>query len=408
MKLVYCMHLRCAPCESRRAESAVLRPPGSHRMKLVIFGLTVSSSWGNGHATLWRGLLKALSARGHHVVFFERDVPYYAMNRDLHALRDGTLVLYPDWEQNLPAARAHLADADVAMVTSYQADGVPATELVLESPAAVKVFYDLDTPVTLDALASGKDVAYLGPRGLADFDLVLSYTGGDALEQLRSRLSARRVAPLYGHVDPDVHRPVAPDEDSRADLSYLGTYAEDRQAALERLFIQAAQRLPEQRFLIGGAQYPQEFPWAGNIWFRKHLPPEQHPAFFSASRFTLNVTRRAMAEMGWCPSGRLFEAAACGCPVISDAWEGLDAFFAPGDEIVIARDTDDVVRAMRMPDAERDALARRARERTLDEHTSARRAAELESLLDAAFGAAEGAGDAAEAEWRAQGTVAEG
>jgi spore maturation protein CgeB len=377
-------------------------------MKLVIFGLTVSSSWGNGHATLWRGLLKALSARGHDVVFFERDVPYYAMNRDLHALADGTLVLYPDWEQNLPTARAHLADADVAMVTSYQADGVAASELVLESPAAVRVFYDLDTPVTLDALRSGKEVAYLGARGLADFDLVLSYTGGDALRQLRTRLGARRVAPLYGHVDPNVHRPVAPDEDYRADLSYLGTYAEDRQAALERLFIQAAHRLPEQRFLIGGAQYPQEFPWADNVWFRKHLPPEQHPAFFSSSRWTLNVTRRAMAEMGWCPSGRVFEAAACGCPVITDDWQGLDAFFAPGEEIVIARDTDDVVGAMRMPDAERRALARRARERTLDEHTSARRAAELESLLDAAFGAAEGAGESVDVEWRAQGTVSEG
>jgi spore maturation protein CgeB len=381
-------------------------------MKLVIFGLTVSSSWGNGHATLWRGLLKALAARGHDVVFFERDVPYYAMNRDLHALADGTLVLYPDWTANLPLARAHLADADVAMVTSYQADAVAATELVLQSNAAVRVFYDLDTPVTLDALQSGKDVAYVGPRGLADFDLVLSYTGGDALRQLRTRLGARRVAPLYGHVDPNVHRPVQAVEEFRADLSYLGTYAEDRQAALERLFIQAAHRLPEQRFLIGGAQYPQEFPWADNIWFAKHLPPEQHPAFFSSSRFTLNVTRAAMARMGWCPSGRLFEAAACGCPVISDDWEGLDAFFRPGEEIVIARDTDDVVRAMRMPDAERDALARRARERTLDEHTSARRAAELEGLLDAAFGAAEGAGEPAEwsgeaAEW-GQATVAEG
>lgn len=373
-------------------------------MKLVIFGLTVSSSWGNGHATLWRGLLKALAARGHDVVFFERDVPYYAMNRDLHDLADGTLVLYPDWQQNLPAARAHLADADVAMVTSYQADGVAATELVLESPAAVKAFYDLDTPVTLDALSSGKEVAYLGPRGLADFDLVLSYTGGDALRQLQTRLGARRVAPLYGHVDPDVHRPVAPDPEYRADLSYLGTYAEDRQAALERLFIQPAHRLPEERFLIGGAQYPQEFPWADNIWFRKHLPPDRHPAFFGSSRWTLNVTRRAMAEMGWCPSGRLFEAAACGCPLISDAWEGLDAFFAPGSEIVTARDTDDVVGAMRMPDAERDAMARRARERTLDEHTSARRAAELESLLDAAFGAA----DSVDAGWRARDSEAEG
>ncbi|HEX6911857.1 MAG TPA: glycosyltransferase, partial [Longimicrobium sp.] len=374
---------------------------------LVIFGLTVSSSWGNGHATLWRGLCRALAARGHDVVFFERDVPYYAHNRDLWQLPGGTLVLYPDWKQALPAARAHLAGADVAMVTSYQADGVAATELVLESPAAVKVFYDLDTPVTLDALAGGRDVAYLGPRGLRGFDLVLSYTGGAALDELRSRLGARRVAPLYGHVDPDVHRPVGVDGHDRADLSYLGTYAQDRQAALERLFIHPARRLPERRFLIGGAQYPQEFPWADNIWFREHMPPQYHPAFFSSSRWTLNVTRAAMARMGWCPSGRLFEAAACGCPVISDDWEGLDAFFAPGEEIVVARDTDDVVRALWMTDGERDAVARRARARTLDEHTSARRAAELEALLDAAFGAGEAveSPDGVDA-WQTAGTLA--
>lgn len=373
-------------------------------MKLVIFGLTVSSSWGNGHATLWRGLCRALAARGHDIVFFERDVPYYAANRDLWRLDGGTLVLYADWADNLPTARAHLADADVAMVTSYQPDALAATELVLQSRAAIKAFYDLDTPVTLDALASGRGVAYLGPRGLADFDLVLSYTGGAALDLLRGRLGARRVAPLYGHVDPDVHRPVAADEQYRAHLSYLGTYAEDRQDALERLFIHPARDLPEQRFIIGGAQYPPEFPWAPNVWFRKHLPPSDHPAFFSSSRWTLNVTRRAMARMGWCPSGRLFEAAACGCPVISDTWAGLDAFFVPGEEIVTARGTDDVVRAMRMTDEERGRIARRARERTLDEHTSARRAAQLESLLDTAFGAAESCESAA---WRGRATLAE-
>lgn len=370
-------------------------------MKLVIFGLTVSSSWGNGHATLWRGLIRALAARGHDVVFFEKDVPYYAENRDLAEIPGATLVLYPDWEANLPVARAHLADADVAMVTSYQADALAATELVLSSPAAVKTFYDLDTPVTLDALASGKPVSYVGPRGLRDFDLVLSYTGGAALRELCTRLGARRVAPLYGHVDPAVHRPVAPSEHYRADLSYLGTYAEDRQAALERLFIEPARQLPEQRFLIGGAQYPQDFPWTDNIWFRRHLPPADHPAFYSSSRFTLNVTRRAMADMGWCPSGRLFEAAACGCPVVSDVWEGLEAFFAPGSEIVFAHDTGDVIQAMRMTDEERARLARAARERTLDEHTSERRVMELEQVLDAAFGAAEGA-----AEWDVPGTLA--
>lgn len=351
-------------------------------MKLVIFGLTVSSSWGNGHATLWRGLIRALAARGHDVVFFEKDVPYYAENRDLNRLDGATLVLYPDWASVLPQARRHLADADVAMVTSYQADALDATALVLESAAPVRCFYDLDTPVTLDALASGKPVSYIGADGLRDFDLVLSYTGGTALRDLQTRLGARRVAPLYGHVDPAIHHPVALDEQYRADLSYLGTYAEDRQAALERLFIEPARRMPDTRFLIGGAQYPQEFPWTRNIWFRKHLPPGDHPAFYSSSRFTLNVTRRAMAEMGWCPSGRLFEAAACGCPVVSDAWEGLDAFFTPGQEILVAESTEDVMAALQMTDAERAALARAARERTLAEHTSERRVIDLEAVLN--------------------------
>jgi spore maturation protein CgeB len=346
-------------------------------MKLVIFGLTISSSWGNGHATLWRGLCRALARQGHRVVFFERDVPYYADNRDLWEIPGGELILYRSWEEVLPAARRHAAEADVAMVTSYCPDGIAASEVVLDSPAPARVFYDLDTPVTLDALRSGAPVAYIGERGLADFDLVLSYTGGAALDQLRTTLGARRVAPLYGHVDPEVHRPVPPLEGPRADLSYLGTYAADRQGAVEALLLEPARRLPERRFLIGGAQYPADFPWTPNLFFMQHLPPAQHPAFFCSSRLTLNATRRAMAEMGYCPSGRLFEAAACGVPILSDTWAGLDEFFQPGTEILTAATTDDALAALALGDDERARIARAARERTLEEHTSARRAEEL-------------------------------
>jgi spore maturation protein CgeB len=352
-------------------------------MKLVVFGLTMSSSWGNGHATLWRGLCRALLRRGHDVVFFERDVPYYREHRDLWELPGMELRLYPDWEGVLNEARGHLADADVAMVTSYCPDGVAATDLVLSSPARRRVFYDLDTPVTLDQLKQGKPVFYLGPRGLGDFDLVLSYTGGTALDELRDRLGARRVAPLYGHVDPEVHRPMPPAPQYRADLSYLGTYAEDRQAALERLFIEPARRLPGLRFLIGGAQYPHQFPWTDNIYFVRHLPPEEHPAFFCSSRLTLNVTRAAMAAMGYCPSGRLFEAAACGAPLLSDCWEGLDRFFTPGEEIAVAKTTEDAIAALQLSDAELARMAAAARERTLAEHTSDRRALDLEAAVGA-------------------------
>lgn len=349
-------------------------------MKLVIFGLTISSSWGNGHATLWRGLCRALIERGHDVVFFERDVPYYAGHRDFSALPGGELILHADWESALPLARRHLAEADAAIVTSYCVDALAASELVCES-RALRVFYDLDTPVTLAALRDGESVSYIGPRGFADFDLVLSYTGGAALDALESQLGARRVAPLYGSVDPAAHHPVPARESYRADFSYLGTYAADRQAALESLFIEPARRMPERRFVIGGAKYPDDFPWSANTFFVRHLPPGEHPAFFCSSRLTLNVTRRAMAEMGWCPSGRLFEAAACGVPIVSDSWAGLDAFFSPGTEIRVARDTDDALRAIELSDDELAKIACAARERVLSEHTAAHRAEELERIF---------------------------
>ncbi|HET6568629.1 MAG TPA: glycosyltransferase [Rhodothermales bacterium] len=352
-------------------------------MKLVIFGLTISSSWGNGHATLWRGLCRALIRRKHQVIFFERDVPYYADHRDFTELPGGSLLLYDDWQNVLPTARQHLADADVAMVTSYCPDGVAACDLVLSSPAAIRTFYDLDTPVTLDQLRSGRPVSYLPPDGLGGFDLVLSYTGGRALEELRTRLGARRVAPLYGSVDPEAHYRVDARPAFQADLSYLGTYAEDRQAALEALLVEPARRLPGKRFVIGGAQYPHDFPWADNIFFVRHLDPPQHPAFYSSSPWTLNITRRAMAEMGYCPSGRLFEAAACGTAILTDWWEGLDDFFAPGSEVVPVRETEDTVTALEMGEDEVGRIARAAQERALSEHTAEHRVRDLEAALEA-------------------------
>src|ERR1051326_6068152 len=288
-------------------------------MKLVVFGLTMSSSWGNGHATLWRGVCRALVRRGHDLVFCDRHVPYDAAQRDLAYMPGVQLMLYQRWDESLQSICDELIDADAAMVTSYCPDGISAAAVVGECPG-VKVFYDLDTPVTLDSIKSGRMLQYIGPRGLRDFDLVLSFTGGRALDELRAELGARVVAPLYGHVDPEAHCPAPRMPQYEADLSYLGTYAADRQDALEELFVKAARRAPQRRFVIGGAQYPDSFPWAPNIYFVQHLPPGEHPSFFSSSRATLNVTRRAMAEMGFCPSGRLFEAAACDVPILSDWW----------------------------------------------------------------------------------------
>jgi spore maturation protein CgeB len=351
-------------------------------MKLVIFGLTISSSWGNGHATLWRGLCGALAQRKHHVVFFERDVPYYAMHRDLDAIPGGTLILYSDWAAVIADARRHAADADVVIVTSYCPDGIAAAELAFES-RTLKVFYDLDTPVTLDLLSSGVSLDYIGPRGLCDFDLVLSYTGGAAADQLRALLGARRVTPLYGSVDGSQHHRVSPASQYRADLSYIGTYAEDRQEKLEALFLEPARRMPERRFLIAGAMYPPSFTWSANLFFVHHISPPDHPALYSSSRLTLNITRRAMARMGYCPSGRLFEAAACGTPILSDAWEGIEIFFEPGQEILLARNSEDTMRALAMSEDELARIARRASERALTEHSAAARARQLEEILTA-------------------------
>lgn len=353
-------------------------------MKLVIFGLSISSSWGNGHATLWRGLTRALARRGHHTVFFERDAPYYAGHRDATDLEGVDLVIYSAWDEALPRARRQIADADVAMVTSYCPDALPATDLVLDSRAAVRAFYDLDTPVTLHNLENAGTVDYIGPGGLAGFDVVLSYTGGDAISQLKSRLGARHAVPLYGSVDPLLHHPVPPNPEWRCDLGYLGTYSADRQTALDRLFLEPARRLPERKFLIGGAQYPGDFPWTPNIAFLRHVAPGDHAQFYCSSKLTLSVTRGPMALMGYCPSGRLFEASACGVPIVTDDWEGLDQFFEPGVEIIVARTTGHALDALAMSDGQKARIGHAGRERTLAYHTAAHRAVELEEILKAA------------------------
>ena len=352
-------------------------------LDIVIFGLTISSSWGNGHATLWRGLVRALTAQGHHITFFERDQSFYAQARDVSAIEGGRLTIYADFADVRDPARRAMTAADVVIITSYCPDALEA-ERMAQDARGLRVFYDLDAPVTLARLERGELIAYIGAHGLADYDCVLSYTGGRAMNLLRSRLGARAVWPLYGHVDPAIHAPGAATEAYRADLSYLGTYAQDRQAALEQLFVAPARALPQRSFLIGGAQYPADFPWSPNIYFVRHLPPAQHPAFYASSRLTLNVTRRDMAALGWCPSGRLFEAAACGACLVSDAWEGLDAFFTPGVDILIARDSADIGDALEVDDAQLRAIAQAGRARVLERHSSAQRARDMVGIFEQA------------------------
>jgi spore maturation protein CgeB len=345
-------------------------------VRFVIFGLSVSSSWGNGHATLWRGLGRALHEAGHHLTFFERDVPFYASHRDLERPDFCDLVLYRHWVDALPVAARALACADVGIVTSYCPDATLAKDLLGSSRVAIRAFYDLDTPVTLERLANGERVEYLADGSLADFDLVLSFAGGRALAALDD-LGARRTAPLYGSVDPVVYQPAPPDKSYKGDLSYLGTYAADRQPALERLLLEPARRLPDRRFVLGGSLYPADFPWQPNVWYVHHVPPPAHARFYCSSPLTLNVTRAPMATLGYCPSGRLFEAAACGTAIVTDAWDGLSTFFEPGREILVAESAEAVLAALSLPPSELARVGAAARSRVLAEHTAERRAREL-------------------------------
>lgn len=351
-------------------------------MNIVVFGLSISSAWGNGHASLLRGLFRVLHSQGHRIDFFERDMPYYAAHRDAVSLSFVNLHLYSDWNQAVEKARDIVGRADVGIVTSYCADGAAACRLVLDAGLGRTVFYDMDTPVTLSRLGNGEQVSYVPDEGLSAFDLVLSYTGGEALELLCKRLGAKCVAPLYGWVDPATYYRVESSEWYLADLSYLGTYSADRQAALEEFLITPAERLQDERFLIGGAMYPNVQSWPRNIRHYEHIAPDEHRAFYSSSSLTLNITRGSMAAMGYCPSGRLFEAAACGTAVLSDWWVGLDEFFTPGKEILIATSKIDALAAIRSDRGTLAEIAKRARERTLDCHTAEIRAKRLLSLIE--------------------------
>jgi spore maturation protein CgeB len=350
-------------------------------MKIVIFGLSVSSSWGNGHATLWRGLFRALEKQGCDIHFFEKDTPYYAAHRDAPEVAGAHLHLYADWNTVRSAAAECLSGADVGIVTSYCPDGPQASDLVLQSNLYRSVFYDLDAPVTLERIDRGESVEYLPRGGFEGFDLVLSYAGGPCLAELQTKLKARRVAPLYGSVDPEIHHPVAPRSEFSCDFSYLGTYSADRQQKLQELFLRPAAELDGQQFLIAGAMYPQSVSQSANVRLLEHVSPSDHSAFYCSSRLTLSITRASMARLGYCPSGRLFEAAACGTAVLSDYWPGLEMFFTPGEQILLGESAADAKCALQRTQTEIAQIARRARERALDCHTASHRATELLAML---------------------------
>jgi spore maturation protein CgeB len=347
-------------------------------VKLVVLGLSLSSAWGNGHATTYRALLKAFAARGHEVTFLERDVPWYAAHRDLADPAWCRLVLYPDLA-GLDQHRGLIADADAVIVGSYVPDGVAVGRFVQAHARGVTAFYDIDTPVTLAKLARG-DFEYLTPDLIPGYDVYLSFTGGPTLDLIERQYGSPQARALYCSVDPELYPQL--DRPHRWDLSYLGTYSPDRQPVLDRLLIEPARRLPHRRFVVAGPQYPAEIVWPENVERFEHVGPVDHPEFYAASRYTLNVTRADMVAAGWSPSVRLFEAAACGTPIISDIWDGIDAVLTPERELMLARDADEVCAILEtQPEASRQALAGQGRTRVLAAHTAAHRGGELEGYL---------------------------
>jgi spore maturation protein CgeB len=345
--------------------------------RIVVLGLSITSSWGNGHATTFRSLLKALARRGHAVTFLERDVPWYADHRDLPAPPYCRTILYrdlADLDRHAPIVR----DADAVIVGSYVPEGVAVGRWALAIARGPVAFYDIDTPVTLAKLAAG-DEEYLTGSLLADYDVYLSFTGGPTLRRLEAMGSPRAEA-LYCSVDPDVHAPVAVPRRWR--LGYLGTYSPDRQPTLDALLVEPARALADTAFVVAGPQYPDDIDWPDNVERIAHLPPSAHAAWYSAQDFTLNVTRADMRRAGWSPSVRLFEAAACGVPIISDSWAGLEEVLNPGAEILVAETAADAERILsRTTAARRDEVAAAARRAVLSRHTADHRAAELEAIL---------------------------
>ncbi|HWF03469.1 MAG TPA: glycosyltransferase [Candidatus Angelobacter sp.] len=354
-------------------------------MKLVIFGLSITSSWGNGHATTFRALCQALHRRGHRIVFFEHNLEWYQNNRDLPDPPYCDLRVFEDWQEILPSVRAELRDADVAMVGSYFPDGIAALEEMLTSNVPVKTFYDIDTPVTVRSLVEHGRADYLLKQHLPELDIYFSFTGGPMLQRLEHDMNAPFAVPLYCSVDPEKHRELPVNPRFACDMSYMGTYAADRQPKIEELLCIPAQQLPQKKFIVAGPQYPAHIMWPGNVERIMHLDPQYHPGLYSSSRITLNVTRREMVIAGYSPSVRLFEAAACGAAIVSDVWPGLETFFEPGREILLSAGSDDVVRYLRdYGAAELQRIGRAARERVLTSHSSDVRAKEFEFAVDAA------------------------
>lgn len=346
-------------------------------LNIVLFGLSISSSWGNGHATVYRALMRALDARGHNVLFLERDVPWYAAHRDQLTSPSGRLRFYASLAELKKQYAAEIENADLCVVGSYVPEGCAVAEWVTQTAQGVKAFYDIDTPITVAKLESG-DAEYISPELIPAFDLYLSFTGGPVLRLIERKYGSPRALAFHCCVDPALYFPEPAEH--RWELGYMGTYSADRQRSLDKLLFLPAQSRRSMRAIVAGPLYPPELQWPANVEHVEHLAPGKHREFYNAQKFTLNLTRADMIAAGHSPSVRLFEAAACGVPIISDYWAGLETFFTPGTEILVASTSTDVLAYLsEITESQRVWIGERARAKVLSRHTSEHRARELEA-----------------------------
>lgn len=349
----------------------------TNALDIVILGLSITSSWGNGHATTYRGLTRELSRRGHNILFLERDVPWYAGNRDMPNPTFGTTELYTCIEELKDRFENKIRRADLVIVGSYVPEGIAIGQWVTKIAKGGTAFYDIDTPVTLQKLRENEN-EYITPELIACYNMYLSFTGGPTLNLVENKYGSPMARALYCSADPEIYFPE--EAEKKYDLGYIGTFSIDRQPPLEELMLQAARQWKEGRFIVAGPMYPDKIRWGKNVKHITHISPAQHRKFYNEQKFTLNITRAEMINAGYSPSVRLFEAAACGTPIISDYWEGLDTIFKPGDEILISTSAAETVKYLKTIDEQkRESISSKARARVLSEHTSAHRAGELET-----------------------------
>lgn len=356
-------------------------------MKIVIYGLAITSSWGNGHATTYRSLCKALARRGHQIHFVEKNVEWFRDNRDMPHPEFCKVHLYTDWAESERALIRLSKDADAIVVGSYFPDAIAATEALLQTEHAPLIFYDIDTPITIAKLRNEGRAEYITSAQIPHYSAYLSFTGGPVLREIEERFGSPLAVPFYCSVDPELYRPKPVEREFECALSYLGTHAKDRQPKLMKFLNETAALMSQSRFIVAGAQYPKDTPWAPNVERIIHLSPPDHPSFYCSSKFTLNLTRDEMVAAGYSPSVRLFEASACGAAIISDYWKGLEHFLTPNQEVLLPKDAYEVAQIIRtMPDADRTRIGLNARERILSEHTAAHRAIEFEQIVSRCSG----------------------